>query len=617
MGFEVDSSSMDEAENKISGVKDFAMKALGALGIGFSLAAMNDMAEEFNAVNDQIRNATVGLGEQSEIQDHIMRAANDTRMSYEDTAKVVSNLVQENSELFGTVDEAVEFNNAATMLFKTAGKSNEQIAGLMESINNSFARGSVDSGTISALLEQSPEAVKYLTKQLGCTSEQLEQMAAEGKMSVGDLRDAFVSNADEIKNNFGELDYNISDAMLNIRNSWGKWLADMNSSIGLTDTIAKYMESAFRFIMVALNKVKDVATKVIDKLGGMDKVFKIIGIAAAAMLLAFKGQKILGFLKTLVSLLNMANLKILAIIAVFVIIALIVEDFINFMQGNNSVIGDVLKKMGVDVEEVRGKIIGAWEKVKGFLLKAWAAIKDAAKEIVAKLREFWTKNGDEITSKLSAIWKSLVSILKSIWNSIKETAILVFGALKAFWEKWGDKIKAFFTVFFDTMKNLFNDFISVVKGIITIIEGLFSGDLSKVWEGVKQVITGVWDGICDYFSGIWDAIYAVFGDQIDKIVNKVTDFVEKVKEKVQGVKDFFGGIGDAISGFFGGGNTANVQNSTIANSTGKGNKTNNVSQDVTIQNTFNGTDQKNMSDAAGKSASDTTSQLARGLAYGK
>ena len=101
---------------------------------------------------------------------------------------MVSNLVQENSELFGTVDEAIKFNNAATMLFKTAGKTNDQIAGLMEAINNSFARGVVDSETISQLLEQSPEAVKLLNERLGTTSDQLEQMASDGKMTVAGSR---------------------------------------------------------------------------------------------------------------------------------------------------------------------------------------------------------------------------------------------------------------------------------------------------------------------------------------------------------------------------------------------------------------------------------------------
>ena len=97
----------------------------------------------------------------------------------------------------------------------------------------------------------------------------------------------------------------------------------------------------------------------------------------------------------------------------------------------------------------------------------------------------------------------------------------------------------------------------------------------------------------------------------------VTEFVDKVKEKLQAVKDFFGGIGDFFSGigdFFAGG--ATVRNTTVANATGTGSKTNNISQDVKINNEFHGTDQETMSKAATKSAEDTTDQLAKGLKFG-
>lgn len=68
LGFNVDDDSLKEAEGKINNIKNFAVKALGAIGIGFSLSQMNALAEEFNGINDQIRNATSALGDQKDIQ---------------------------------------------------------------------------------------------------------------------------------------------------------------------------------------------------------------------------------------------------------------------------------------------------------------------------------------------------------------------------------------------------------------------------------------------------------------------------------------------------------------------------------------------------------------------
>lgn len=622
MGFKIDESSMKEVEGRIEGIKGFAMKALGAIGIGFSLTQMNALAEEFNGINDQIKNATAGLGEQKDIQQKIMQSANDTKMSYADTAKTVGALVQENKELFSSVDEAIAFNDALTKTFKAAGKSNEEIASLMEAVNKSFAKGKVDTETLNQLMERSPEAVRYLNEQLGSTTDQLEQMAADGKISLADLKGAFISHTDEIDAAFNGLDYSISDGLLYIRNKWGYWLDDINASTGLTKTLAKHMTRAFDTAMKGLDRVRDIAVKVTEKFGGMENVLRFLGIAAATAIAAFKGKKILSFLKTFAGLLNVANLKAMAIIAVILAIALIVEDFINFMQGNDSVIGDMLGKMGYDVDEVRDRIITAWNKVKGFLLQVWLSISQAAKAVVDKLKEFWEKNGEEIMARLTSIWNSLRTVLQAVWNMLSEAAITIFTALQVFWDQWGVQIMAAFSAIFSAVGEIFMAFLQVIQGVIDFVVGVFTGDWEKAWQGIQEIFTGIWNAVTAFFKGIWDVIYALFGEKIDAIVEKVTGFVQKIKDMLANVKGFFGGMADSVGDFVSdvGNYVAEVpaiQSTTIANAGGTGgNKTNNVTQNVNIENTFNGTDQKTMSTAATKSASDTTDQLANGLKYG-
>lgn len=571
-----------EVGSTVAGLKSKLTGIIGALGIGIGIAQMNSLSEEFNGVNDSIKNATADLGVQKEIQEKILKSANDTKSSYADTAKVVTSLVQENKEMFGNIDDAIAFNDVVTKTFKNAGKSNEEIAGLMEAINKSFAKGKVDTETLNQLMERSPEAVALLEKQLGTTKDKFEEMVSKGSISLNDLKDAFMNNSEQIGADFDNLNYSMSDALLNIRNKWGYWLDDINSSTLLTQTLAKFFTRASDAIMSGLNKVRDVAVKVTDKFGGMENVFKFVAIAAGAIFLALKGGAIIAALKGMASMLNIANLKMLAlklktlgIIAVFILIGLVIEDFINFLQGNNSVIGQVLEKLGYDSEAVREKVLTAWGKIKDFLLNTW--------------------------------------------NNIKEMAANAVQALKDFWAEWGDEITQVVKIAIDTVIKVFNDFISFIQGFIQFIEGIFNGDFEQALDGLEQMFKAVLNAIKDLFTGIFDAIYVFFGDKIDAMVEKVKAFYEKVKEFFGKIGDFFGGIGDFfgdIGDFVTGGNKADVKNTTLANSTGGGNKTNNVNQNVEIKQTFNGTDQKTISNAASAAADDTTSKLAKGLAYG-
>ena len=296
LGYQIDESSEKKAEQGIQNLKEKATQILGAIGIGFSLANLNELSEEFRTTNDQIAQGTKLLGDQDEIQKKILDSANRTRTSYAETANMVTKLVQENSELFGTVDEAIAYNDAVTMLFKTAGKTNDQISGLMESINNSFARGVVDTETISQLLEQSPEYIALLNERLGTTSDQLEQMVTDGKISLADLAGAVTDNADEIAAAFSGTSFKISDALLNIRNQFGLWVADMDESLGISQAIGTTMVKAFTLGMDVLRRVQTRVEWLADKLGGTENMFRLIGTIGAAAFGVMMIPKVLTFL---------------------------------------------------------------------------------------------------------------------------------------------------------------------------------------------------------------------------------------------------------------------------------------------------------------------------------
>ena len=269
---------------QISGVvRSMVGKLTAAFGLGFSLVQLKDISEEFTAVNNQIRSATEGMGEQAEIQQQILKAANNSRTAYGDTAKFVGNLVQSNKDLFGSVDEAAQYAELTNKLFRSAGKSSEQVAEMQEALNQSFARGVVDTETMSRLLEEAPEAVKLLEKEVGASKEQFEEMASAGQITVADLKNAIVNNADEINRAFGNVNMTVSDALLNIRNQWGVWVAKINDQYKITDRLSRLLVTIFGKLMNWLDKAVAFVDKLADKLGGFENLLKLIAIAAGSI----------------------------------------------------------------------------------------------------------------------------------------------------------------------------------------------------------------------------------------------------------------------------------------------------------------------------------------------
>lgn len=368
LGFEVDDKSVSNAEKTIDGLKSMAAKALGALGVAFSLQSLNEIAEEYGAINNQIRSATEGMGEQAEIQQKILKAANNSRTAYGDTAKFVGNLVQSSSDLFGSVDEAAQYAELTNKLFRSAGKSSEQVAQMQEALNQSFARGVVDTETMSRLLEESPEAIKLLEKEVGASKEQFEEMASAGQITVADLKNAIVNNADEINRAFNNVDMTVSDALLNIRNQWGVWVAKINDQYKITDRLSRLLVTIFGKLMNWLDKAVAFVDKLADKLGGFENLLKLIAIAAGSIWLGLNAGKIMGFLgkipgmlKGITSVLNPIHLKTMALVAVIALIALAIDDLIAFMNGDASIIGVFFEKNGHRLRCSQGENRGLYQ----------------------------------------------------------------------------------------------------------------------------------------------------------------------------------------------------------------------------------------------------------------
>lgn len=540
LGFKIDESSEKKAEQGIQGLKDKATQLLGAIGIGFSLANLNELSEEFRTTNDQIAQATRLLGDQDEIQQKILDSANRTRATYADTARMVSNLVQENSDLFGTVDEAIAFNDAATMLFRTAGKTNEQIAGLMEAINKSFEKGVVDSETISQLLEQSPEFIALLNERLGTTSDQLEQMVADGKISLADLKGAVVDNADEIAAAFDGTSYKISDAMLNIRNQFGLWVADMDETLGISEAIGTTMVRSFNVVMDVLRQVQVRFEWLAEKVGGTENLFRIIGTVAASAFGVIALPKLLTFLTTLQKIdkaLLAARLKMLGIIAVVTVIVLLIQDFIAFMSGDNSLIGSLFDKAGIGAENARQTILNAWTTVKEFLLTMWGVIKQAAQTIFGALSDWWEENGAAVMESFSRIWEGIKTLCETLWNALSSAAQTIFGALQRFWDTWGDTIISVFSTIWNTLIALIHPFLDAIAAVIDFLANVFTGNWQGAWTAIKDFAASIWQMITTIITGALDIIASIWSTAVGILSGIFQNIWNAIVEKVTGIKD--------------------------------------------------------------------------------
>lgn len=492
--FKTDQASLTNAQTSIMKFKSMATKALGFLGVGFSLSWLKGITEEFNGINDSIRGATDGLGEQSEIQKKILASAQDCRESYGKMAEYVDDLVMKNQKLF-PVDDAVKFTSLMEKLEKGSGKGSN-LASTMSLFSKATTSGSFDKSTFTQLAENAPEVINTITEATGKSKKQLESMAAAGTLSISTVKNAIFSAEDAILKKFDGLDLSVTDAITHIRNSWGYWFEDIDSTYKLTDKFSRLIINFSDKFLSGAKKVKSWLDEVARKMGGYEKLLKLIAMAAAAVFIAMNATAITKFLEGALGLLGKINLQTVLVAAKWLALFLIIEDIWTFLQGGDSVIGRLLKDAGVDVDYLRESILGLFEKAKKF-----------GGDCVSGLGKYWEEHKDTIQAVFDFLWTGFSDLLHDFLLLVTQVSDLIFGFLEGVQTgNWSTFLKG--------LQGLWSDFLDIIDAIGSKVFG-------ELWDPMKESAQNLWDflaGLFDWFGekaewarGVWNGIKSFFG----------------------------------------------------------------------------------------------------------
>jgi hypothetical protein len=173
-------------------------------------------------------------------------------------------------------------------------------------------------------------------------------------------------------------------------------------------------------------------------------------------------------------------------------------------------------------DKISKKVQELAEKVKKFFAPAveifkhaWGAVSDFFTEKVKGMTEFWNENGSMI-----------VQGFKNIWNFIKPIIMIIVDFV---WE---------------SIKGLIDGVIKVFQGLLKFIGGVFTGDWSKAWEGLKDIFFGAIQAIWNFFNltfvgGIKKALLEIVENGAKAFLKFADDFKKPIQNALTNIVNFF------------------------------------------------------------------------------
>lgn len=208
--------------------------------------------------------------------------------------------------------------------------------------------------------------------------------------------------------------------------------------------------------------------------------------------------------------------------------------------------GALLAKLGEFIAWALANILPVLQPIIDFLANAVTSFFDTVSEVASGILEALSGVIDFVVGVFSGDWDKAFSGLKQIAAGFQKAINSIFlfiieNVLRPFNNFLGGLFQKDWTESFGALGNILNGFFDGVKdiwlgirgtfsGIVTFVNGVFSGNWRKAWEGIKQIFKGVWDT----FTGIVKTpINAIIG-----LINSMLDIIESAQHWIANALSF-------------------------------------------------------------------------------
>lgn len=276
-----------------------------------------------------------------------------------------------------------------------------------------------------------------------------------------------------------------------------------NATKNLNGKISEFMTDIGMVVLPYMTKLVHVLTKTVSwfvKMVRGTNLMKAALITLGAVAAGIGIKLLIAFWPVLLPLLKIA--------AIFAVITLIVDDFLTFLDGGNSVIGTFIDKMFGP---------GSAEDAVRWLKDSFAALSDYFINVVVpgfldlknKIVEFWTV----IKPYADDFMRYMGYCLGFVFNLWVKLFDFIFNQFLPNLRMFGEEVVKILTTIKDWFKDVFDTYISVALNKAIEKFGYFADkirgflkkfgiDLSGPAEAAKGVASSVWDKVSGYAGSI-------------------------------------------------------------------------------------------------------------------
>lgn len=556
-----------DVEQQLAGLEPI-LRASEAGGMDLALCSdlvtdsMSAMGIQVNDLQHYLDVATKAQSSSNTSLEQVMEAY----VSCGGTLKNMNVSVEESATVLGTLAnrgiKGSEAGNALNSVLVNLMGTTSTTAGALESIGVS----AYDSdGKFRGLHTVLTDLGGALSK---CTDEQRDMITAQlgGKTQMDTLQ-AMLAGVSEEYDTLNEKLNNCDGALLQtaqtMQDNLKGQLTSISSAaegvaISFGERLEPYLSSFFSFILDNMPNVESTVLWVTDNIINAitnianSEAFESIKEITISIFstLSENGPQIISILSSLIPIIAgissyIMTLKIATKIAAFIKIIGKVKSIISTIGVAFTAVSGGAATLGEGIAFLMGPI--------GWVALAIGAIVAVVTLLYAKCEPFRNMVNSLISSAVSWISGTLLPAIASIGEKFSGLITSISGFATWLWGYLGPIFTVIFSAasgvvssFVGTIGSLLMSAMTIIGGIIDFVSGVFSGNWSLAWEGIKEIFRGVFDGLLEIAAAPLNSIIGLVNGAIEGI-NKLGFNIGKIPSISVGGGDSSGGDSSSSS----------------------------------------------------------------------
>lgn len=228
----------DGATDSFKRLASWAGKGVGALIGGVSIGMLIHLSDTWSDLSSRVGLAVGDMERAQPVMARLAQLADDTYSSLEITAEAFVANATGLTELGYATERQLDYLQALNDALVVSGARGERAAMVQDALSRAMATGTLQGIQLNTVLAYGGRVAQVLADYLGITTNQLREVAAEGRITSDVIFRALTGSMAAIRAEAEQMPATFGDGVQRVRNSLLQLIGTVDQSLGATERMA-------------------------------------------------------------------------------------------------------------------------------------------------------------------------------------------------------------------------------------------------------------------------------------------------------------------------------------------------------------------------------------------